>query len=322
VLLYISILKNFHKKVQNKTEVDMAKIFLGFNCNCFTNRYDEPEEWTKLCKNMGIRRVMFNVDLIDPNWSWDAQKTLCDRTLEACVKNNVQIIASFGGHHGHQHYLGAPDPEVRNEAELFFKKAIKQSAYLGAKSFGTCFAIQTVRTHNDPVERERIMESAIAAYHRLAEYGAEAGLKALAYETTSVGRETCATFAENDYVLERCADMAIPMRVCLDMGHRNLDGLPGEADHLEWIRRYGSRCDVVDCQQTERGASCHWPFTPEYNEKGIIKGDEIVRAVNDSGAEEILLAFELRCAAFYPQETQFLSNLEKSVEYWRNFVSD
>ena len=204
----------------------MTKIVLGFNCNCFTNRYDEPEEWTRICADLGVRHVMFNVDLIDPYWPWDLQRRLCDETLNACARRGITIRCSFGGHNAHQHYLGHPDEACRREAEAFFRRAIRQTVYLGGASFGTCFAIQTVRCNNDPVLRSAILEDAIAAYHRLAEYAAEVGLKALAYEMTSVPRETCATFAENDAMLERCSDMAVPMRVCLDMGHRNRAGLP------------------------------------------------------------------------------------------------
>ena len=300
----------------------MSRIALGFNCNCFTNRYDEPEQWTALCRQLGVRAVMFNIDLIDPYWPWDLQRRLADRTLEACARNGVRIVASFGGHHGHQHYLGHPDAECRREAEQFFRYAIRQAAYLGAKSFGTCFAIQTVRSDSDPRLRREIMDDALAAYGRLAAYGAEQGLPALAYEMTSISRETCATFAENDAVLAAGERMAIPLRICLDMGHRNLRGTPEEADHLAWIRRYATRCDVIDCQQTDREASRHWPFTPENNAKGVIRGDEVVRAIEASGADEVLLAFELRCAAFHPHEDSFLDGIRESVEHWRQWVKE
>lgn len=300
----------------------MSKILLGFNCNCFTNRYDEPQEWTRICAELGISTVMFNVDLIDPNWPWALQQRLCDETLAQCAKHNIRIFSSFGGHHGHQHYLGHPDPDCRRAAEDFFRRAIRQTAYLGGKSFGTCFAIQTVRTNNDPILRKEIMADAICAYHRLAEYGATVGLKALSYEMTSIPRETCDTFAENDEVLARCADMAIPMRICLDMGHRNLNGLPEEADHLAWIRRYGRQYDVIDCQQTDLVSSRHWPFTDENNVRGIIRPDEVIEAIEDSGANEVLLSFELRTSAFYPHEYDHLENLRASVDYWRQWVKE
>ena len=300
----------------------MARILLGFNCNCFTNRYDEPEQWTHLCAELGVRHVMFNIDLIDPYWPWELQQELCDRTLAACQEHNVTIRCSFGGHHGHQHYLGNPHPGARREAENFYRRAIRQTAYLGGKSFGTCFAILSTTCHNDPQLRRQIIDEAIDAYHRLAEYGAELGLKALAYEMTSVPRETCATFQENDDILERCANMAIPMRVCLDMGHRNRSGTPDEADHLAWIRRYGARCNVIDCQQSDLEASRHWPFTDENNAKGVIRGDEVVAAIEESDAKEVLLAFELRTGAFHPQEDHYIDNLRASVDYWRQWLSE
>jgi hypothetical protein len=300
----------------------VARILLGFNCNCFTNRYDEPGEWAKICAQLDVRHVMFNIDLIDPYWPWDLQRRLCDETLEACARHGVSIHASFGGHHGHQHYLGHPDEACRREAESFFRRAVRQTAYLGGRSFGTCFAIQTVRSQDDPVARSAIIEDALGAYQRLAEYGAEMGLEALAYEMTSVPRETCATFAENDYVLERGAGMAIPLRVCLDLGHRNLAASPEEADHLAWIRRYATRCDVIDCQQTDMRASRHWPFTPEHNQQGVIRGDEVVAAIEESGAEEVLLAFEIRTSAYYPQEHEHLAGLESSVAYWREWIKE
>jgi len=300
----------------------MTRILLGMNCNSFTNRYDEPAEWTRICADFGVRHVMFNIDLIDPYWPWDLQQRLCDETLAACARHGVSIRCSFGGHHGHRHYLGHPDPDCRREGEAFFRRAIRQTAYLGGRSFGTCFAIQTVASQQDPIRRQQIMKDAIAAYRRLAEYGAEVGLRALAYEMTSVPRETCATFAENDYVLESCSDMAIPMRICLDMGHRNSGGLPEEADHLAWIQRYARLADVIDCQQTDREASRHWPFSPEYNAKGIIDGAEVVAAIEASGAEEVMLAFEIRTPAFHPQEYEHVSALQASVEYWRQWVKE
>jgi D-erythrulose 1-phosphate 3-epimerase len=300
----------------------MCRILLGMNCNCFTNRFDEPEEWTRICADLGIGHVMFNVDLIDPYWPWDLQRRLCDQTLEACSRRGIMIHSSFGGHHGHQHYLGHPDPGCRAEAEDFFRRAICQTAYLGGSSFGTCFAILTERCQTDSALRRQIIEDAIGAYHRLAVYAAEQGLRALTYETTSVPRESCSTFAENDYVIERCADMAVPMRLCLDMGHRNLAALPAEADHLAWIRRYGRLADVIDCQQTDLEARRHWLFTPEFNARGVIEGSQVVSAIKDSGAKEVLLAFEIRTPAYHPQEYTHLNALRASVDYWRHWVKE
>ena len=97
---------------------------------------------------------------------------------------------------------------------------------------------------------------------------------------------------------------------------------PEEADHLAWIRRYGRVCDVIDCQQTDLEASRHWPFTADNNRRGIVRGEEVVRAIGESGAQDVLLAFELRTSAFHPQEDGFLQDLRDSVEYWRAWVTE
>ena len=300
----------------------MSSIKLGFNCNCFTNRYDEPAVWTRLCREMGIRHVMFNIDLIDPYWPWELQKRLLNETMENAEKNNVRIVASFGGHNNHQHYIGHPDPGCREEAESFFRRAIRQTAYLGGKTFGTCFAIMTSGVNGDTAKRQYQIDEALRIYERLCDYAAGQGLTGIAYEMTSVDRESCATFDENDYILDRGKSFSVPLRICLDMGHRNMRGVHGEADHLAWIKRYGAHCDVIDCQQTDTGSSKHWPFTEEYNSKGVIKGQEILDAIQMSGAGEILIAFEIRTAAYYPQDDLHLDYLRESVDYWRQWVRE
>jgi hypothetical protein len=55
---------------------------------------------------------------------------------------------------------------------------------------------------------------------------------------------------------------------------------------------------------------------------GVIRGEEVVAAIQDSGAKEILLAFEIRTPVYHPQECGHLSDLRTSVEYWREWVKD
>ena len=69
-------------------------------------------------------------------------------------------------------------------------------------------------------------------------------------------------------------------------------------------------------------SSDHWPFTTE-NRLGIIKGEEVAKAIKDiPSSKEILLAFEIRTSAFWPQENDHLRGLQESVEYWRQWVKD
>jgi len=297
---------------------------LGFDLNCFSNRLMEPEAWTDFVASCGIRCVQFNFDLIDFLLPWKLQEALVERTLACCKAKGIRIKCAFGGHSHHQNYLGHPDDAVAAAYEDFYRKMADLTAALGGEGFGTCFAITTTRVQENPARRAAIISRAIEAYHRLAEYAKRAGLQYLMYETTSTPRETCATFAENDEVLARLQSMAIPMRLCLDVGHRNQEtpGAP-ETDPYAWIRKYGRVASLIHIQQCNAEGSHHWPFLERYNTRGDITPPRVLQAFADSGAgQEILLALEIRHRAYYPDDYELAGNLKASVDYWRQWVKD
>ena len=111
------------------------------------------------------------------------------------------------------------------------------------------------------------------------------------------------------------------MKLCLDVGHVNVeDPNAPEANPYEWIKRYGKIAPIIHIQQTNNTASCHWPFTPEFNEKGNIHPEKVIAAIEESGAEECLLAFEMKEKAFYPSEQKVINNLRDSINFWREYV--
>ena len=297
-------------------------IKLGFDLNCFTNRYTEPEAWTDLVASCGVRVVQFNFDIIDFLLPQKIQDRLVDRTLDCCRAKKIRIKCAFGGHNHHQNYLGHPDDEVAAVYEGFYRRMADLTVALGAEGFGTCFAIMTVAVHKDRQQRNEILARAIDAYHRLADYSKKIGLKYLLYEITSVPRETCATFEENDYVLSKMKDSALPMNLCLDVGHRNrqIDGA-AESCPYAWIEKYGRVTAMIHIQQCDQTGSHHWPFTPQYNAKGDIFPEKIIKAIEKSGAEqEILLALEVRHKASFPEEYNQEKDIKESVDYWRRWV--
>ncbi|MFH0797298.1 MAG: TIM barrel protein [Candidatus Omnitrophota bacterium] len=297
-------------------------IKLGFDLNCFGNRYMEPEAWTDVVASCGIHIIQFNFDVIDFLLPAKIQKKLVEKTLASCRKNNIRIKCAFGGHNHHQNYLGHPDDEAAKAYETFYRQMADLTAGLGAEGFGTCFAILTVNANRDRKRRKEILLRAIESYHRLADYGKKLGLKYLLYETTSTPRETGATFEENDWLLSRMKGSAIPMLLCLDVGHRNQEN-PGapEADPYAWIERYGKVSPLIHIQQSNNQGSFHWPFVPEYNNKGDVQPEKVLAALRRSEAKhEILLALEIRHRAYYPEECHLEHNLRESVKYWRHWV--
>lgn len=109
------------------------------------------------------------------------------------------------------------------------------------------------------------------------------------------------------------------MRICLDVGHAPH---PDQRDPYPWIERLGAWSPVVHLQQTVLHKSHHWPFIPEYNAQGIIHPDEVLRALDASGAEEVFLAFEISHREHYDTDFRIIEDLKASVDYWRPYVKE
>lgn len=297
-------------------------VKLGFDLNCFANRYLEPEAWTDLAAACGVRVVQFNFDLIDFLLPWPLQEKLVRQTRACCDARGIRIKCAFGGHNHHQNYLGHPDDDVARAYEGFYDNMARLTAALGGEGFGTCFAITTVPVQNNAQRRREVLARAIDAYHRIAESARRLGLSYLLFEITSVPRETGADFAETDRLLAACRGLAIPMRLCLDVGHRNQENPAApEADPYAWIRRYAQATPLIHIQQCNASGSHHWPFTTDYNRQGDIEPSKVLEAIGATGAEqEILLALEIRHCAYYPDEYRLESNLKESVAFWRPWM--
>jgi hypothetical protein len=77
----------------------------------------------------------------------------------------------------------------------------------------------------------------------------------------------------------------------------------------------------VHLKQSTRDKGGHWPFTPEHNENGRITGEQVLDALEESGAEDVQLILELSHREREPAESRVLSDLKASVQYWRRFVT-
>lgn len=298
------------------------KLSLGLDLNCFTNRYVEPESWTELIADLGIKVVQFNFDLIDFTLPWRIQSKFIKKTNKLCKMRGIRIKCAFGGHNHHQNYLGHPDDEAAGFYETMYKRMVDLTSGLGAEGFGTCFAIMTVKSYKDKKRREEIIKRAVGSYFKIAKYMKKIGLKYLMFEVTSVPRETCSTFKETNRVLAMCKGMDVPMRLCLDVGHRNREftNRP-DSNPYEWIKKYGKIAPLIHIHQSNKKGSHHWPFTKKFNKAGDIFPGKVIDAVKASGAkQEILLALEVRHRAYYPDEYKLVQNMRESVNYWRKWI--
>ena len=103
------------------------------------------------------------------------------------------------------------------------------------------------------------------------------------------------------------------------------DGKP-----YEWLEELGAYSPIIHMQQTDGLTSGHTAFTPIANEKGIIKGKEVLEALFASYNKPIDPKMPPRAEAIYLSFEIFISNiaylrdsldsLKKSVGYWREYI--
>jgi hypothetical protein len=134
----------------------------------------------------------------------------------------------------------------------------------------------------------------------------------------SIPREMGYTVAEARELCRRVnEDAAVPFVPCLDVGHAPH---PDERDPYLWLKELGRESRIVHLQQTEFGHSRHWPFTDEYNPRGIIGPERVLRTLVESGACDVWLGFEIAHRERYEVEPRVIPDLQESVAHWRRYL--
>lgn len=292
---------------------------LGINLGFAINKYIEPRVWSRIvAEDLKLRHVQFVADLLNPF----LPKEYIDKQvaeIQACTREyGINVESVFTSAFTRVNHLANPDEEARKIWIQWFKDFFTIAAKLGAKNGGSHFGIMTFATYNDPSARERMIELNVKGWQELSFFAKEIGFDCLIFEPMSVPREMGNTIEESIELMERVnANCGVPMRICLDVGHAPH---PEQRDPYPWIEKLGAYSPVVHLQQTELNKSNHWPFLPEYNEKGIIKPEKVLSALEKSGAKDALMAFEISHREHWDTDFRIIDDLKTSVEYWRPYI--
>lgn len=299
---------------------------LGINAGFATNRFPEPEVWLRIVgEELGLRCCQFVADLLNPWLPQGLVDEQAERIIENARRYDVAIRTTFTSAFTRVHHIMHPDPHTREVWSEWFKRFFDLSAKLGAEGSGSHFGVLSVRDNADPVRREERLSEGLKRWRQLAEHGAALGLKYVLFEPMSIPREIACTIAETRDTLERFESMAmpIPMRLVLDVDHGDLASPnPEDTDPYAWLRAFGAVSPVVHLKQSTRDKGGHWPFTPEHNENGVVMAEQVLEALEESGAQDVQLILELSHREREPAESRVLPDLKASVEYWRQFVAE
>jgi len=292
---------------------------LGINLGFATNRFVEPEEWTRIvAEELGLGYVQFVADLLNPFLPKDYVDSQLTR-IKGCVEAyGVEVEGVFTSTYTRLNHLMHPDEEARKISLEWFKKLLDIGAALGAKNAGSHFGILTVKSYEASKEREYIIEEGVKGWQELSFHARELGYRELLFEPMSIPREMAYTVAETKKLLDRVnAKSAIPMKLCLDIGHAPH---PDERDPYEWIAALASVSPIIHLQQTEPNKSNHWPFTEKYNAAGIIDAKRVVETAAENGLSDALFALEVSHREHWDTDGLVVSELKESVDYWRQYI--
>jgi D-erythrulose 1-phosphate 3-epimerase len=295
------------------------KLKLGINCGFAINRYIEPEEWTRIVgKELGLKYVQFVADLLNPFLPEDYIENQVKRIMAACKKYNISVASSFTSAFTRVNHLMNPDERARQIWFEWFKKFFVISKKLGAMSSGSNFGTMTFADYNDPKRRIERIEQGIKSWQDLTYFSQDIGLKYLIFEPMSVPREMANTVEESTELMNKVNEnCGVPMKICLDIGH---SPHPSQRDPYFWIEKIGKFSPIIHIHQTTPNSSNHWPFTEEYNRKGIIFPEKVIKSLKISGAEEALLLFEISHREHLDTDYRVIEDLKTSVNYWRKWV--
>ena len=284
-----------------------------------TNRYVEPEIWSKIVReDLGLSSVQFVADLLNPFLPDDYILSQIKRIQEAVNKHGITVDSIFTSTYTRLNHLMHPDKEARRIWYKWFEKLFIIGSKLGCRTGGSHFGILTFDSYEN--NYDYIVEEGIKSWQKLSFFAKDLGYESLIFEPMSIPREMAYTIEESEKLMDMVnANSGIPMKLCLDVGHAPH---PNERNPYPWIEKLGAKSPIIHLQQTVLNKSLHAPFTEEYNKNGLITGEKVMEALEKSGCLETILLFEIGHREHWDTDFKVISDLAESVKYWRQWVKE
>jgi hypothetical protein len=316
---------------------------IGINGAFLTRRWEEPEDFMRLTRELGYRYHEFCADVLDPFFSGSRayQLRTARQIADAAARHGVIITDYYTGAATHRfHGLSHSHPSVRARMRLWIHRAMDIVLALGCDRLGGHWDAFPVEVWTDPRKSELAFRRIIREFRRLASVAKKKGLAALYNEQMYAPSEVPWTLDQGFRFLEQVnrGNSGAPVLLTLDTGHvaGAHYGLAGpDVSYIEWLRRFGAVCEIVHVQQTTPDGSHHWPFAGEYMKAGHVSVAAAVEALHESHAlfpgsslREILapaqktyLIVEV-IPSTTKTETLLLKELEETAVYLRRHIPE
>ena len=293
----------------------------GINTGFATNRYSEPEEWTRVVSKSGLRYVQFTADLLNVSLPSNIVKNQTRRIKKACKEKDIEVLSTFTSAYTRVNHLAHPDREIRNYWINWFKKFAELTVDLDSNVMGSHFGIFTSKDNSDPEIREARRKQNIECWHEVAEYSKSLGIDHILWEPMSISREQGETLYECERLQKDVNYQSpIPFKICLDVDHGDsTSGNPKDIDYMEWIRKFKEDSTCIHLKQSSENKGGHWPFTKEHNAEGKIHPQPIIDEFNNPNLS-IDLMLELSFRERQPVDSMVEEAINESVLFWGNYI--
>ena len=320
-----------------------VRLELGINGAFITRRWEEPENWMRLTREVGFHNHEFCCDVIDPFFSGDKayQFRAAELTRKFAEQYGVKITCVYTGVATHRfHGLSHSCPAVRHRMKQWIVEMMDLALAMGTDRIGGHWDALSIEVLSDPVRRQAAKEGIYATFRELAQVGRSKGMAAMYSEQMYIPSEIPWTLDEAEEYLTAINknNNAIPVYMTVDVGHQAgqpYGARPPDTDYLEWLRRYAAVSESIHLQQTTPDGSHHWPFTEKYNKMGHIRMDDVMAAIRDSHAvfDKSPLARVMKpvdvnyltleaIPGSTKDETTLLRELKESAGYLRQYVPE
>ena len=296
-----------------------------------TEDYPEPAVWAEVLRAMGLRRLEYFADHMEPlmlRRVVEEESEFFQATRRALEHAGLEVFSAATGRISYRlNMLSHPYPDCRREALRWCRALIDLALKLGAPY---------VSGHYDCISKPDVAQDLAGAIDRLvagllevADYAAQVGLRGIFLEQMHRAQLQPYTIAGAHDLLNRLnRRAAVPFHIHVDTGHAAfIRGDPAhtgpDKDIYRWLAEPFGRNEVllIHAQQCDRKASRHWPFTERYNRLGLIDGRQVIRAVERSGVPRCVIALEVLFPRSTPIEVIRPAMVE-SADYWRHAFKD
>ncbi|MHA1230975.1 MAG: sugar phosphate isomerase/epimerase family protein [Candidatus Helarchaeota archaeon] len=300
------------------------KVHLGINTCFAVKRWVEPEEWIKIISDLKLEDCQFSFDLLDPFTEEITKSMILNDIITNLDKYRIRVHSCFTGLAAYSYNLLLhPDFGMRMNFLYWYQQAIDMASSLGCRGVGGHVAAYTMKDYKNESRKEYLFNSFIDSLQFLASHAKMSDLDYFLVEPMPLAREPPYDIdgAKKFNEIVNKNNPGVPIVYCIDLGHSCAVACKDEYSRnpYNWLKELGKISPEIHVQQTDGKADRHWPFTEEYNNKGIIEPTKVLSALEDSGANEVALFLEI-IHPFEEDEENVLKDLIESVDYWKQYI--